>query len=258
MKEQILNPYLLGCLIGDGGLHGNLTFASLDQDIIDKVNLELANYEYSLVKRSTDPKRSSEYSIKPNYNNKIKYLFEYNGKQYLGNNEFFKILQADGYPITNHDTLLCVVGKSTKNKSSLLNKYFPELATKITCIQLKETQSSLFIDLLNKFNLRCGFDEKRIPEIYFQLSKDERLDLFRGLMDTDGSVGTNKRLEFCVANKLLAEDFARLAESLGYSYKIYERHSKYFNKKYNETRYGKVAYRVLLNYNPIIIPFYCK
>lgn len=258
MKEQILTPYLLGCLIGDGGLHGNLTFASLDQDIVERLNLELAEYDYYLLKRSTDPKRSSEYNIKPKYNNKIKYLFEYNGKQYLANEEFYKVLQADGYPVTNHDTLLGIVGKSTKNKSSLLNKYFPELQTKIICKQIKETQNSIFIDLLNKFKLRCKFDEKRIPEIYFNLSKDQRLELFKGLMDTDGSIGTNKRLEFCVANELLALDFAKLAESLGYIYKVYEKQPKYFNKKYNEIRLGRKAYRVLLNYNPSIIPFYCK
>ena len=254
---NLLQPYLLGCLIGDGGLCGNLTFANLDEDIIERVNNELNTYDYYLKKRSTDPKRVSEYSITPKQNNNIKYKFIYKGKEYTAS-DVLLVLQADGYPITNHDTLLSVVGKSTKTKRSFLNKYFPELKNLLSCEQIKNTTTSKFLSSLDELHLRCRFDQKRIPEVYLSLDTSARLELFRGLMDTDGSIGTNKRLEFCVANKLLADDFARLASSLGYTYKIYEKQPVYFNKKYNELRYGHKAYRVLLNYNKDIEPFYCK
>ena len=254
---KLLKPYLLGCLIGDGGLCGNLTFASLDTDIIEKVNSELDFYGYYLKKRSKDPKRSSEYTITPKQSSNIKYAFNYKNKTYFGN-EILKALQADGYPITNHDTLLSVVGKSTKTKKSHLLKYFPELANILSCEQIKSSQASLFLNTLDELHLRCRFDEKRIPSYYFQADLETRLELFRGLMDTDGSVSSNKRLEFCVSNELLANDFLKLAITLGYSGKIYEKQPKYFNKKYNELRFGHKAYRVLLNYNENIIPFSCK
>ena len=153
--------------------------------------------------------------------------------------------------------MLSIVGKSTKTKKSTILSYFPELSN-IQCIQIKEDQNSDFLILLNELNLRCRFDEKRIPQDYLESSFDNRLLLFQGLMDTDGSISSNKRLEFCVSNEALANDFAKLAESLGYTYKIYQKQPKYFNKKYNEVRFGKIAYRILLNYNANIQPFRCK
>ena len=253
--NELIEPYLLGCLLGDGGLVGNLSFASKDSDIIERVNNSLNLYDYYLRQYTTNPKRSSEYKISPKVNNNIKYLFYYNNKEYLST-ELISILQSDGYPITNHDTLFSVVGISKKTKKSNMAKYFPELKNKITYKKIKNDQSSLFLALLNKFNLRCRFDEKHIPEEYFSLDFTDRLLLFQGLMDTDGC-GSDHRLEFCVACETLANDFAKLAESLGYTVRITQKQTKYFNKKYNEIRYGHIAYRVSLN-NIDLQPFLCK
>ena len=253
--NELIEPYLLGCLLGDGGLAGNLSFASKDADIIEHVNNSLALYGYCLKKRSTDPKRSSEYNISPQINNNIKYLFYYKDKEYLST-ELITALQEDGFPITNHDTLFSIMGISTKTKKSNILKYFPELKNKITYKQLKDTQSSLLLALLDKYNLRCRFDNKHIPEEYFKLSFENRLLLFQGLMDTDGC-GSGHRLEFCVACETLANDFVKLAESLGYTARITQKQTKYFNKKYNEIRYGHIAYRVMLN-NIDLQPFLCK
>jgi hypothetical protein len=255
VNNSILEPYLLGCLIGDGGLHGNLTFASLDQDIIDRVNNSLNNYGYYLKKRSSDIKRTSEYSIVPKIDNRLKYSFIYNNKEY-SSAELLPILQAEGYPVTSHDTLLSIVGCSNKTKKSTILKYFPQLK-EITCKKLKADQHSVFLDLLTKLNLRVTSYKKRIPEIYFSLEFEDRLLLFQGLMDTDGC-GSNHKLEFCVSNKELANDFLRLANSLGYSGKIHEKHPHYFSKKYNEYRYGHIAYRVLLNNITTVCPFLCE
>lgn len=256
MNNLKLCPYLVGCLIGDGGLVGNLTFATTDLDIRDYVNESLAKYNYCLKPRSVDSARGSEYTIAPKQNNKIKYLFRYQGNDYVSS-ELLQVLQSQNYPVRNNDTLLSIVGKSTKTRKSNILTYFPELS-QIECRQLKETQQSIFINHLNSLNLRCRFDEKRIPKEYLDACFEDRLLLFQGLMDTDGSISSNKRLEFCVSNEALATDFAKLAESLGYTFKIYTKQSKYFNKKYNEMRYGKLAYRVLLNYNNKITPFRCK
>lgn len=41
-QEHLISPYLLGCLLGDGGwTSGNITFTNEDQDILDYVNKEL-------------------------------------------------------------------------------------------------------------------------------------------------------------------------------------------------------------------------
>jgi hypothetical protein len=255
-KINLIEPYLLGCLLGDGGLVGNLTFASKDLDIVEYVNKSLFIYGYFLKKRSEDPKRSSEYTITPLTNNTHKYHYYFRGTQYTAT-EVLKVLQQEGYPITSHDTLHSILGISTKTKKSNILKYFPTLKNELTCTKLKDTQSSLFIDLLNEFNLRCKSEEKRIPAVYFDLSYEDRLLVFQGLMDTDGC-GSGHRLEFCVANEGLADDFANLATSLGYSYKKTVRYPKYFNKKYQEYRFGKTAYRITLNNIDSVQPFLCK
>ena len=251
-----MEPYLLGCLIGDGGLAGNLNFASKDQDIVDRVNESLAEYNYYLKKRSEDPKRDSEYKIAPYINNICKYRYYFRGIEYTAG-ELLKILPEAGYPITNQDTLSSVLGNSTKTKRSFLHKYFPKLKEELTCTKLKDNQNSVFIDTLNKLNLRCKATEKRIPPEYFEASFEERLLLFQGLMDTDGC-GSGHRLEFCVANEGLADDFAKLATSLGYTFKKHIRQPKYFNQKYREYRYGKTAYRIILNNIDTLEPFLCK
>jgi len=56
---------------------------------------------------------------------------------------------------------------------------------------------------------------KFIPDIYKRSSVDQRLELIKGLMDTDGSVNTNGMLEFSNSNKRLIEDVAEVLRSLG-------------------------------------------
>lgn len=251
-----LEPYLLGCLIGDGGLCGNLSFASEDLDIVERVNDSLTQYGYILRKCSTDVKRTSEYTIAPIIRNNRKYQYYFKEIPYNAG-ELLKVLPEAGYPITNHDTLHSVLGISTKTKKSNIIKYFPTLLNELRYEKLKDDQSSQFLNILSSLNLRCKSTEKRIPLEYFNASFENRLLLFQGLMDTDGC-GSGHRLEFCVANEGLADDFAQLAVSLGYSFKKYTRQPKYFNKKYQEYRYGKTTYRIILNNIDTINPFLCK
>lgn len=254
ISKYALEPYLLGCLLGDGGLHGNLSFATKDDDILENVNTSLALYNYTLSKQSTNPNRSSEYSIKPIANNNIKYHYIYKNNEYTSK-ELLIFLQKEGYNITSLDTLRSIAGTSKRTTKSTILKHYPNMAP-IQEVTIKDSQDSYFLHLLNHYNLRVRFDQKRIPEEYLTAPFNIRLAIFQGLMDTDGC-GSGHRLEFCVSNKLLANDFLKLATSLGYTGKISIRQPKYFNKKYNEYRYGKTAYRVHLN-NIEIIPFRCQ
>jgi len=57
---------------------------------------------------------------------------------------------------------------------------------------------------------------KHIPEIFFKASYSQRLEMLRGLMDTDGSVGrASKVVEFAQKDGPLVDDFVRLCGSLG-------------------------------------------
>jgi len=66
---------------------------------------------------------------------------------------------------------------------------------------------------LRKLNL---LNNKHIPLKYLLAEEEERRELLRGLTDTDGSVGEDKRVRFVNINKRLIDDVKVLIESLGY------------------------------------------
>lgn len=64
---------------------------------------------------------------------------------------------------------------------------------------------------------RLGIERsKEVPEPYLRASVEQRLDLLRGLLDTDGTCGTSGRVSFCSTDKHLADAVFRLAASLGF------------------------------------------
>lgn len=71
---------------------------------------------------------------------------------------------------------------------------------------------------------------KFIPQIYKQSSYDDRLDLLRGLLDTDGTVGYGGNPEYTTVSKSLAEDVLWVSRSLGINCNI----------QYHKNPYGEV------------------
>ena len=64
-----------------------------------------------------------------------------------------------------------------------------------------------------KLNL---LNNKHIPDIYLRASENQRLDLLRGLMDTDGNANpTRKQAVFTTCSKRLSDDVKELLLSLG-------------------------------------------
>jgi hypothetical protein len=57
---------------------------------------------------------------------------------------------------------------------------------------------------------------KLIPDGYLFASEEQRRDLLRGLVDSDGSVGKEGRCRFVNTNRRLVDDVARLVATLGY------------------------------------------
>lgn len=57
--------------------------------------------------------------------------------------------------------------------------------------------------------------EKSIPAIYKYGSIEQRFELIKGLMDTDGSINVNGSIEFMSVSKQLAEDVVYVLRSLG-------------------------------------------
>lgn len=57
--------------------------------------------------------------------------------------------------------------------------------------------------------------EKSIPEVYMLSSAEDRLEVLRGLMDTDGTVMRDGQSTFCTTSRLLCEQVRMLVLSLG-------------------------------------------
>lgn len=70
---------------------------------------------------------------------------------------------------------------------------------------------------LDDLNLRSN---KHVPEIYLRASRDQRLHLLQGLMDTDGYADEKGGIEFTSTNINLAKSVKELINSLGYKASI--------------------------------------
>lgn len=107
-------------------------------------------------------------------------------------------------------------------------------------------------ELVNEFKKLNLLNNKHIPDIYLKSSINQRIELLKGLMDSDGNsnIGTNN-CEFSNSNKRVIDDFEKLVRSLAISCKI---KSKIPTFKYKEKlKYGKISYRVYLR--PEFCPF---
>lgn len=85
------------------------------------------------------------------------------------------------------------------------------------------------------------YDNKHIPYVYLRASVDQRKELLRGLMDTDGTVDKQGKCSIMFMNKALVEDTLELICSLGIKASITTKIAKIKDKSYG------TAYRVCFN-----------
>jgi len=81
---------------------------------------------------------------------------------------------------------------------------------------------NLLVNHIKHYGLfKCTKDKKFIPEDYLYSSVEDRIELLRGLMDTDGYVNVDGYdLQFTTANSTLAEQVLFLCRSLGLPAKL--------------------------------------
>lgn len=97
-------------------------------------------------------------------------------------------------------------------------------------------------------------NSKFVPQMYKFSTFKNRLEILRGLMDTDGSIDSNVfRMEFCSASDQLALDVKFLVESLGGRATISNTPVTY--KYRGEIRKAQNRNRVEIYLPPTIIPF---
>lgn len=177
-QELLIDPYLLGTIIGDGGVSGNnMMFSNADEDVLIKVGDILKNdYEMELRHRS-------------NHDYRISYIDEVNHAGNRGNRGLHDISR-------NYDYEKTLRGK------------------------------------LEKLGLNVKSKSKFIPKEYLINSRDNRLKLLQGLMDTDGYVSLQGTVEFSTSSPQLSKDFAHLARSLGIRVTVSTKIPKIGDKEY--------------------------
>lgn len=84
--------------------------------------------------------------------------------------------------------------------------------------------------------------EKFIPEDYLTASIEDRWELLRGLMDTDGTASKNGGIQFCTISPRLRDGFLSLVRSLGGAGKVQIKRPTYTHK--GEKKNGQIAYSV--------------
>ena len=94
---------------------------------------------------------------------------------------------------------------------------------------------------------------KHIPEVYLRASFAQRLDLLRGLMDTDGTVSGHHNKGACSFSskwESLAKQVAELARSLGYRVAVYRSE----DKRSRTGEHWTVTFRVRQDCIPFLLP----
>lgn len=75
---------------------------------------------------------------------------------------------------------------------------------------------------IKKLHLDCKAINKYIPQQYLHSSIEDRIELLKGLMDSDGSIAKNGYISFTTSSTPLARDFSYLCRSLGIKISIRE------------------------------------
>ena len=73
---------------------------------------------------------------------------------------------------------------------------------------------NIYTESINELGLNVKSKDKFIPDVYKFGSKEQRIELLRGLMDTDGS-SRNGRISFSTTSKQLSLDVLDIVRSLG-------------------------------------------
>jgi len=108
----------------------------------------------------------------------------------------------------------------------------------------KEHISKLRVEIERlKLNTTSYF--KHIPAEYIYDNYDNRLELLKGLMDTDGTIDKKGRNEFCTTSLQLATDITKLCRSLGMKIKVTDRITRFTDKNGNK-KDGHISYRIMI------------
>jgi hypothetical protein len=146
----------------------------------------------------------------------------------------------------------CWIGDGTRNRSEIsisikkegIKDEFEKLGYSLRAFNEAENCSGYYIaDGFRKqlHSLNLGM-EKIIPEMYFSASANQRLELLRGLMDTDGNWNIcRNQVQINLINPKLADQIVRLVASLG---------MRAYRTRQKGTGFGKEFIKDMVTFTP--------
>lgn len=132
-----------------------------------------------------------------------------------------------------------VYGYATKLGLTVREEYKKTSEVKTIFLKNKSGADNPLFSIMRDMKL---INNKHIPEEYFYASIEDRMQLLRGLMDTDGTINSGgSDISFVSASKILAEDFLRLVRSLGIHAKISFHTGNYIKKDGEYNTFYKIV-----------------
>jgi len=239
-SDLLIAPYTLGALLGDGSFSSGISFTSKDSQIVERLASELAPLECTV--SNVAKYQYNIYGGGPGYRPSNSYL----GRDTEGNvvEKFDRLNDALS---AGYSKQVCRASKTKVPYQGLVWERIED-----TDFSKHPLKQALF-----ELNLwgRTSSD-KFIPDCYLYQTRENRLELLRGLMDTDGTVSKDgKNITFTSVSKNLAEGVQFLVQSLGGTASCSERHTAYSNSQ-GESCQGKLSYRLTLCLPSDINPFF--
>ena len=207
-KDLIIDPYILGLWLGDGmsDCHG---FASIDYEIVQSWALWLDTIGCEVChSKSIPPHENHTFYIR----------------------RIGSCRDEDNIAIgdSNNNSNICKGCQTSKYKCKACDWVFEKSTNNVLCQGKningnKAINLNPFKELFKKYNL---FKNKHVPKDYIVNSKENRLKILAGIIDTDGTLKKQKNsyryeISQCKERKHLIESFRIIAGSLGFRAKIY-------------------------------------
>lgn len=209
-----LDPYVMGCLLGDGCFISTPSITTADKEILDY-------FKQYFMKLGLNVTPSAENSISYYISQGITKKVKFEGEIYNSVEDLYKFLKISR--ITYYKRI---------NKGEYIVEEIPNPLTQI----LKE------YDLYNKNSFN-----KHIPNDYLKSTIEDRISILQGLLDTDGwvqkiksknSTNYSSSIFYCTTSETLKNNIITLVNSLGGICSSRSRMGKYKikgGKKYKET-----------------------
>lgn len=151
-----------------------------------------------------------------------------------------------------HRSLQAVLPRGTR--AVLSNTNGQALTFRITKEGEQSSLPNPMLNILRELKLQGHkSNSKFVPQIYRHNSKEVRVAVLQGLMDTDGYVSATGTVQFCTVSPRLARHVRELVWSLGGTCRQTTKLPKYTHK--GELRTGQLAYILTLCLPPGIQPF---